>query len=80
MSTAILHDLDATPHRDRLHRLAEAPEDQWFDRKSARVASKDLARALTAFANAEGGTVVIGIHDGRYDGDLLTAEKENALR
>ncbi|HLQ81062.1 MAG TPA: ATP-binding protein [Brachybacterium sp.] len=80
MSTAILHDLDATPHRDRLRRLAEAPEDQWFDRKSARVASKDLARALTAFANAEGGTVVIGIHDGRYDGDLLTAEKENALR
>lgn len=80
MSSAILHDLNAAPAHDRLRRLIEAPEDQWFDRKSARIAPKDLARALTAFANAEGGTVAIGIRDGGYDGELLTADKENALR
>lgn len=80
MSTVILHDLDVTPLPDRLRRLVEVSEDQWFDRKSARIAPKDLARALIAFANAEGGTVAIGLRDGRYDGELLTAEKENSLR
>ena len=38
--------------------LLALPEDQWFDRKSVRVSPKDLGPPLTAFANAEGGTVV----------------------
>lgn len=80
MSTAILHDLDQTPPEGRLQQLLDAPEDQWFDRKSARIAPKDLARPLIAFANAEGGTLAIGLRDGAYDGDLLTADKENAIR
>lgn len=80
MSTVILHDLDQTPPNDRLQRLLDAPEDQWFDRKSARVAVKDLARPLIAFANAEGGTLAIGLREGSYDGELLDADKENAIR
>lgn len=80
MPAVNLHDLDDTPLPYRLRRLVEAPEDQWFDRKSARIAPKDLARALIAFANAEGGTVAIGIHNGHYDVGLLTADKENSLR
>ena len=48
--------------------LLGLPEDQWFDRKSARIAAKDLADALIALANAEGGTIVIGLSDGRVDG------------
>ncbi|MDN5896975.1 MAG: putative DNA binding domain-containing protein, partial [Nocardioides sp.] len=80
MSTVYLHDLAAAPPEDRLQRLISAPEDQWFDRKSARIAPKDLARALVAFSNAEGGTVVIGIRDGAFDGGLLSPEKENAIR
>ena len=48
--------------------LLARPEDQWLDRKSARVAPKQLAEALVAFANAEGGLVVIGIHAGRVEG------------
>lgn len=80
MSTAILHELDLTPPADRLQRILDAPEDQWFDRKSARAAPKDLARPLIAFANAEGGTLAIGLRDGSYDGELLTPEKENAIR
>ncbi|MDN5600972.1 MAG: ATP-binding protein [Brachybacterium sp.] len=80
MSTTYLHDLDAASPGDRLQRLIDAPEDQWFDRKSARIAPRDLARALVAFSNAEGGTVVIGIRDGAFDGDLISSDKENALR
>src|SRR5699024_9676328 len=80
MSTAYLHDLAAAPPEDRLQRLLDAPEDQWFDRKSARIAPKDLARALVAFSNADGGTVVIGIRDGTIDGDLIATDTESALR
>jgi ATP-dependent DNA helicase RecG len=36
-------------------------EDQWFDRKSVQIVPKDLAPHLVAFANAEGGTIVIGL-------------------
>lgn len=39
-------------------------ESQWFDRKSARVTARTLAETLVAFANAEGGLVLIGMHDG----------------
>jgi ATP-dependent DNA helicase RecG len=46
-------------------RLLALTEDQWFDRKSAAIAPKDLAMALVAFANAEGGMVVVGARTGR---------------
>ena len=55
-------------------------EDQWFDRKSWRIAPKDLARTLVAFANAEGGTLVVGIADGGDLEDPVSIEKENGLR
>ena len=48
--------------------LLELPEDQWFERKSARIAARDLAETSIAFANAEGGTVVIGLSDARVEG------------
>ncbi len=38
--------------------------DQWFDRKSARIEARKPAEALIGFANADGGTVVVGLHDG----------------
>jgi ATP-dependent DNA helicase RecG len=47
--------------------LARLPEGQWFERKSGRVAPKDLAITETAMANAEGGCIVVGIHDGVFD-------------
>ncbi len=49
---------------ERLDRLRSADEDQWFDRKSARVSARSLAETLVAFANAEGGLVVIGLSGG----------------
>lgn len=68
------------PLGERAHYFSELPEDQWFDRKSARIAPKDLAGDLVAFANAEGGLVVIGIHGGRVEGWDSWPGKENALR
>lgn len=38
-------------------------ENQYFDRKSARIKPKDIARHLIAFANASGGVLVIGVED-----------------
>lgn len=47
--------------------LCALPEGQWFERKSGRIRARDLADALLAFANAEGGVIVVGLHDGRAD-------------
>ena len=68
----------AQPDALVLKALLSLSEDQWFDRKSGRVSAKDLARPLTAFANAEGGTLVVGLHDGRIDG--VSPQAENAIR
>ena len=43
-------------------------ENQWFDRKSARIRPQQLAESLVALANADGGTLVIGVYDGRCEG------------
>ena len=40
-------------------------ENKYFDRKSALVKPSDIADLISAFANAEGGTIVIGISDKR---------------
>ncbi|WGE89101.1 ATP-binding protein [Actinobacillus arthritidis] len=42
-------------------------EGQYFDRKSARIRPRDILKHLVAFANANGGTLVIGIED---NGDI----------
>ncbi len=60
------------------HALAAIPEGQYFERKSGRLSAKDLAIALVAMANAEGGTIVVGIHAGRVDG--VSPDRVNALR
>lgn len=59
-------------------RLAALPESQWFERKSGRVKARDLANALVGMANAEGGDIVIGLHDGQLDAP--SHKQKNALR
>ncbi len=60
--------------------LAARPKDQWFERKSGRIAARDLANALVGFANAEGGTVVVGVaDDGRIEG-IAASGKVNEWR
>ncbi|MFT3971149.1 MAG: ATP-binding protein [Micropruina sp.] len=65
----------AADRSDVGRRLLSLPEDQWFDRKSIRVRAQDLDRPLTAFANAEGGVIVIGLSDGRVEGIRSQASK-----
>lgn len=49
--------------------LQQQPENQQFDRKSFRIDPKALAIIVVAFANADGGDIVIGIEDdGRITG------------
>jgi ATP-dependent DNA helicase RecG len=54
-------------------------EDQWFDRKSARVGGRALADTLIGLANADGGVVVVGLHDGTVEGIAGTGKKHNEL-
>jgi ATP-dependent DNA helicase RecG len=61
-------------------RILGLAEDQWFDRKSAAIAPKDLAVALVAFANAEGGILVVGASNGRVRGLAAARKKINELR
>ena len=58
--------------RNAVHNLVYAVESQTFDRKSIKIAAKDLATIVVAFANADGGTIAIGIAD---DGELEGIDK-----
>lgn len=66
---------------DRGNRIVRASEDQWFERKGARVGGQTLAQAFVAFANAEGGTIVVGVHGGVVEGMNVRGTKQiNELR
>lgn len=43
--------------------MQHEPENKYFDRKSVKIRPADLGRHISAFANADGGTIVIGIDD-----------------
>lgn len=58
--------------------LLSLPEDQWFERKSARISPRDLANALIGFGNAEGGHLVVGLWDGEVEGTDDNAMRLNA--
>lgn len=55
--------------------LCNEVENQYFDRKSARIKPADIAKHLVAFANANGGILVIGIED---EGELTGFEYPGA--
>ena len=65
--------------QDRSTLLATSPEDQWLERKSGQVQSRDVANVMIGMANAEGGIVVIGVTDaGVIEG--VAAGDQNAWR
>ena len=68
----------ALPADEAVEQLVGLRESQWFERKSGRVSPRDLAVPLVAMANAEGGYVVVGIHDGAVDG--VREDRLSALR
>ena len=46
-----------------LEEVKTKKEDQCYDRKSARIEPESLANTIVAFANADGGIIVVGIED-----------------
>ena len=56
------------PAADAAATLLGEAEGQWFDRKSARISGLELAKTLSSMANAEGGVIVIGLHNGVCEG------------
>lgn len=59
--------------------LLAAHEDQWFERKSARVKPREVANVQIGFANADGGTLVVGLSQGRVEGTDRLARARNDL-
>jgi ATP-dependent DNA helicase RecG len=59
--------------------LLNITEDQWFDRKSARVKAHDLANLEIGLANADGGTVVVGLSEGKVEGTDRWDKHRNEL-
>ncbi len=48
---------------NEIYRYCHERENQFFERKSARIKPLDIIKHLVAFSNAEGGRLVIGIED-----------------
>jgi len=78
MGTIAVENALNAPPREVGGELARIDEDQWLERKSARIAPRDLADTLIGFANADGGTVVVGISDGEVEGTSTNPERRNA--
>ncbi|MDR1768260.1 MAG: putative DNA binding domain-containing protein [Propionibacteriaceae bacterium] len=78
MSVARIEEVLRLPAEQAVESLLSLPESQWYDRKSARVSPRDLAVALVAMANAEGGYVAVGFHSGKAE--PLNAAKLNDIR
>lgn len=54
-------------------------ENKYFDRKSAKIKPSDLAQHISAFANADGGTLVIGINDKTLALEGINAYSEDKI-
>ena len=76
----LMDNLLAMPPDAVTERLLNEPEGQWFDRKSARIAPRDLAKTLVAMANAEGGVIAIGLHNGVCEGVDGRSQAQNGWR
>lgn len=59
--------------------MVHEPENKYFDRKSAKIKPSDLAPLISAFANAEGGTIVIGINDKTLEIEGVSTAGEDRL-
>ena len=75
MSTGEAERALARPAAKRASALLALREDQWFDRKSGRVSPQDLANAMIAFANADGGVIAVGLSNGKVEGTDRSADR-----
>ena len=64
-----------------LEEICSMVESSVFDRKSAKIDAKSLAVHLIAFANADGGTLAIGVEDdGKITGKPLCSSENFSLQ
>lgn len=56
-----------------------AHENQYFDRKSCQIKPSDIAPLISAFANADGGTIVLGISDKQRTPEGINAYGEDRI-
>lgn len=68
MSTVLVEQALQLPPEQLADALLELPETQWYERKSGKVSAKKAAETAIAFANAEGGILVVGASNGVVDG------------
>lgn len=59
--------------------IVNESENKIFDRKSAKVKPTDIAPIISAFANADGGTIVIGIADKTRDIEGINSIGQNSI-
>lgn len=52
----------------KIDEIISIGESQYFDRKSSKIHINKLAETIIAFANADGGTIAIGVEDGKITG------------
>ncbi len=62
-----------------LEYMQQEHENKYFDRKSARIRPSDLAPLISAFANADGGTIVIGISDTQHSLEGINSVGEDKI-
>ncbi len=60
--------------------LVSQRESQYFERKSNRLEPVRLAECMIGFANADGGRIVIGIHNGKIEGVESVPQSQNDWR
>lgn len=75
-----IEQLRLLPADDIIEFLTSHHEDQWLDRTSARTTARHLADLMIGFANAEGGLIVVGIHEGRVEGVGGAGRRANEWR
>ncbi len=80
MKPVYIDNLLKIPIEKRGEFLLNHPESQWFERKGIQLRPSDLARPIIAIANAEGGSLVIGVSNGEVKGLLSKPAAENDFR
>lgn len=75
-----IEQLRLLPEENVVEFLVARREDQWLERVSSRIAARDLGDLQVGFANAEGGLLVIGVHEGGIEGVSRAGSRLNEWR
>ena len=68
LGVTTIHQLQLLPEVQRVPALCRRHENQWFDRRGARIRPRELADAMIRLRQRGAGLIVIGIRDGMIEG------------